>query len=317
MIESIEEYEEGNEKKGLKLFLSFLFFLLVVGLLVFYWFIPIGSLEFIESNGESSNFSISNSIGMQFYENMRFPDSKISYNILDCPLKRINDMEDAFNILGGLTDLSFYPVNIDEEISISCQEAAKVKRGLFIAGEGGPSNITRAGEFNVITNGQILLLKDSSCTTPNVAIHELLHALGFDHSTNKRNIMYNVTNCGQTVGEDTIQLINELYKIGSLPDLVFENVSAKMNGRYLDTNVSIRNNGLKDAGISRLKIYADGKFEEEIQIESIILGYGRVVTLSNVRISQRSVEELEYVIESDFTELDKKNNRIKLKIKAD
>ena len=62
-----------------------------------------------------------------------------------------------------------------------------MKEGLFIAGEGGPSNITKSGDFSVITHGSILLIKESKCERPNIAIHELLHALGFDHSENPNN----------------------------------------------------------------------------------------------------------------------------------
>ena len=331
MIESIEDKpfrkvskpissidEEAEEKRGLKLFLSFLFFLLVVGLLLFYWFIPLGDFQFVLSSPGHSNFSDSSSSGgVQFYENMRFPSKEISYNIIDCPLQRTNDMEKAFEVISNLTILSFYPSSSDEEITINCEEAAKVKRGLFIAGEGGPTNITRAGKFSVITEGQILLLRDSVCTNPNVAIHELLHSLGFDHSNNRNNIMYNITNCRQVIGEDLISLIDDLYTEESLPDLTFENVEAGMSGRYLNTNISIRNNGLADSGDFKLIIYADEKKIKEVEINEILLGYGRVISLSNIRVSQISVDELEYSIESSFSELDKKNNKIELKIKSD
>jgi len=314
--ERIDHYPEEEEKKsGLKIVLSFLFFLLVVGLLLFYWFLPTGEIEFISAPA-NPNFSISGSVGTQFYENMRFPDPVISYRILDCPLQRTNDMDGAFEILSNLTSLSFNPVAANEEISIICQEAAKIKEGIFIAGEGGPTNITKAGSFNVIIQGQILLLKDSDCTRPNIAIHETLHVLGFDHSVNKNNIMYNITNCDQTIGEDLINLINELYSVDSLPDLSFEDVTANIDGRYLNTNISIRNQGLRDAGESKLVIYVDGKSIKEVDITSLRIGYGRTISLSNLRISKLSVDEIEYSIETDFSELDKKNNRISLNIKS-
>ena len=308
--------EEENPKKGLRVFLSLLFFFLVVFLLVFYWFFPTGNIEFASPVPVSGNFTTTGLEKVQFYDNMRFPDSIISYRIEGCPPKRSDDMKTAFRIVSGLTSLEFYPVDSNEEIIINCKDEPEVVGGIFVAGEGGPVNITRGGDFNVITRGQILLLKDSQCSSPNIAIHELLHVLGFDHSKNKNNVLYNITNCNQDIGDDVINLIDELYSTESLPDLVFEDLSAFMEGRYLNTNISIRNEGLHEAGDSRLVITADGKLVKEVKVKPIDIGYGRVIILSNVWISQISVDELEYSIETDFSELDKKNNKIKLEIKG-
>lgn len=298
-----------------KIFFSFIFFLLVSLLLVFYWIIPFKTTEF-GAQSENSNFSLGNkSNNMQFYQNMRYPDSKISYQIYDCPLQKKNDMERAFNIIANESIINFYSVNNDEQISINCDSGNKIEEGLFIAGEGGPTNITQAGNFNVILHGSILLIRDSKCETPNVAIHELLHTLGFDHSENSNNIMYPISRCSQTIGEDIFKLIDELYLFQSYADLVFENVSAIMNGRYLDVEMSIRNNGLKDSEKAKVIIYADEKFVKEIDLDILEIGYGRKITLGNIWVSQVNVEELEFFIDSSFNELEKKNNKIILKIK--
>ena len=141
----------------IKIILGLIFFLLVVGLLVVYWVLP-GNLNF--GSGRSANFSISNElVEMQFYPNMRFPTSEISYNILDCSLQKEDEMEYAFEILSDETNVDFYPVEENAEISVTCEEGNKVEGGLFIAGEGGPTNITKAGEFSVIVAGKILLIR--------------------------------------------------------------------------------------------------------------------------------------------------------------
>ncbi|HJX50427.1 MAG TPA: matrixin family metalloprotease [Candidatus Nanoarchaeia archaeon] len=297
-----------------KLILTFIFVLIIILLMIFY-FIPFNVINF-EAKPENYNFStIQNESRMQFYSNMRFPDSEISYRILDCPLQKINDMEFAFDIMGNITSLKFYQVNNNEEISIRCDERNHLNGGLFIAGEGGPSNITQAGEFHVILNGGILLIKESDCPKPNVALHELLHVLGFEHSSNKENIMYNVTNCDQIIGEDMIQLINELYSIPSYPDLAFENVSAVMSGRFININMTIMNIGLNNAGESKIIIYADGNVLKEIDLESLGIGYGTIISMENIWISQIKVNELDLIIKTDFNEINKENNKIKLKIK--
>ena len=158
-------------------------------------------------------------------------------------------------------------------------------------------------------------MKDSDCEKPNIAIHELLHVLGFDHSENPKNIMYEISRCDQTIGDDIIVFINEIYSIPSYSDLLFENASASMHGKYLDINFSIRNNGLKDSEESVVKIIADGKEVEEIEIPSIEIGYGRKVSIVNIWIKQIDVKNIEFIIESDFEELDKSNNKVSFEIK--
>lgn len=299
----------------LKLFFEVIFVLIVIILLGVYWFIPLGEIDF-GTKSSNSNFSVGNSSfhGMQFYENMRFPNHQISYRIHDCPLQKRNDMERGFEMLANLTSLNFYAVASGEEISVVCDEKIKMEGDLFIAGEAGPTNITVAGNFNVILNGGILLLKDSSCPNPNIAIHELLHVLGFEHSSNENNIMYPVSDCKQTIGQDIIDLIDKLYSFPSKPDLSFENVSAVMRGKYLDTNITIRNNGLADADNSKIKVYADNELIKEFDVGAMKIGFGTTIKLSNLWISQMSVDELKFFIEYDSEELDKENNKIVLKV---
>jgi hypothetical protein len=246
---------------------------------------------------------------------MRFSSTDISYKIEDCPLQRENDMQWAFQILGNETVLNFYPVASGEEIIVTCQDAQKTEGNLFIAGEGGPTNITIAGDFNVIENGKILLMKDSTCQRPNIAIHELLHVLGFDHSKNPKNIMYEISRCDQTIGDDIINLIDNLYSTPSEPDLLFENASASMHGKYLNINFSIRNNGLQDAPEANVKILANGKETENIKIPPTEIGYGRKVSVENIWVKQMNVQNIEFVIEDNFAELSKDNNQVTFEIK--
>jgi len=320
---------------GLKILFSFIFILFVVVLLVFYWFIPFGTIEFnVAPNNYNFSLNASGTENMQFYKNMRYPDSEISYKIYDCPLQKENDMLEAFEIISSNTILEFYSFDSDtenkesflgenlseqeistEEISVTCDSEVKIEDKMFIAGEGGPTEVIGGEIFNIILHGKILLIKESACERPNVAIHELLHALGFNHSSNPNNIMYPFSKCRQTIGEDIPILINQLYSVPSYSDLAFENVSAVMHGRYLDANVSIRNGGLRDSEKAKLEIYADDSFVKEIDLDIIKMGYKKIIKLSNVWIKKTNFQELEFFINSSFNELEKKNNKIVLKIK--
>ncbi|MFC1710621.1 matrixin family metalloprotease [Nanoarchaeota archaeon] len=302
-----------------KLFFSVIFILFAVGLLIIYWFVPFNSIDF-GSNPGHYNFNIENNTdvtGMQFYKNMRFPSTEITYFIEDsCTLQKRNNMEWAFEIMSDDTNLGFYSLDSsgEEQISVTCDSKTKIQGGLFIAGEGGPTNITQAGDYNIISQGQILLLKESQCQRPNVAIHELLHVLGFDHSLNSNNIMYEISKCKQVIGDDTINRINELYSLPTQPDLVFENVSAYKHGIYLDTNISVRNNGFKDSEQASILIYADDKLVDAVDLDPLGVGFGKMIKLTNHRISKLSVNEIRFVLNTEFEELSKDNNELTLSI---
>ncbi|VVB79243.1 Uncharacterised protein [uncultured archaeon] len=302
-----------------KVFLGILAFIFFVTLLLLYEFFPLTSNNYEMSTPQERNFNIGVYApgNMQFYSNMRFPDRKISYKISSfCSLSKKAEMESAFGIVENLTVLSFYPGGSDAEIFVSCQERDNIdSSGLFIAGEGGPTKIIQTDNFNIIQGGEILLVRTSECQTPNIPIHELFHVLGFVHSINEGNIMYNVSRCNQVIGEDIPRRINELYSVDSLPDLSFENATAFVHNRYVDINMSIRNNGLKDSEQAKIKIYTDDVLLKEIELNPLKVGYGRTISLGNIYSQERTIDVLKIVIESSFEEIDKKNNEVILEMK--
>jgi hypothetical protein len=244
---------------------------------------------------------------------MRFANTNLSYKILNCTIKKQNDMEFAFSIMENLTVLNFYPVDFGEDIFITCEEKLKSNGDFFIAGEGGPKGIISSGEYNVITGGEILLIKDSDCATPNVAIHELLHVLGFEHSSNSNNVMYNVTNCNQILSEDILLKINSLYSTPSLPDLILTNISASEKGTFLDINFTVMNYGLVDSEDFFIKIYSGDKIVKEINIDKLKFGQGRIFSLQNI-LTKTFGKNPVILIDSSFDEINKENNKIELKV---
>lgn len=296
-----------------KAFFGFIF-VVVVSLMYFMWMsAPTGEIYYKRFSPQNHNFSSSTYQKMQFYENMRYADKEISYSIYNCSLKKGNDFRGGAQILSNLTILDFYETETDGEISVTCSERTKIKEGVFIAGEGGPTKIIEAGERYLILSGDVLLIRDSQCFNPNVAIHEILHALGFDHSSNKENIMYNFSFCSQEIGEDTINLINELYSYDGAPDLEFGDTSVSVHGKYVDANISIKNTGLKPSANSTLIIYADDKNVQEFELSNLATGEGIFISLTNVNMRKRGVDKIIFEIDSDEKELGKENNLLAVK----
>ena len=295
------------------IFLLLLNAILIAGLIV-YLINPGYDAEFTLKKDARTEFNLdNNTVNMQFYENMRFPDKRISYRIdEDCSIRKKSSMEYAFDFVENLTVLEFYPVTETPEITVTCQEKAVMNEGLFIAGEGGPTNITDGEKYSVILTGSILLIKDSQCPRPNVAMHELLHVLGFNHSDNENNLMYPISKCKQVIGSDTLERIDELYAEESYADLNFESANAQIDGRNLDLNLSIRNNGLKDSEKAIVKIYSGENVIKELDIEKLQIGYGVKIELKNLWLKKIKTEELKVLIETDFKELSKENNEILL-----
>lgn len=298
---------------GWKILLSFAFILIVFTLLFVYWVIPSKNIIVFDKKIGHSNFSLVGNSSMQFYPNMRYSDAQISYKISECPIGKEDEMLRAFNIISNLTILEFYSTSQEPEISVTCNSENKVDGEFFVAGEGGPVDITKTENFYVIQSGMVLLIRESQCPRPNIALHEIFHALGFDHSQNPNNIMFNISECEQTISSDMTDLVNTLYSIKSLPDLSFINVSASMSGRYLNLEISVRNNGLKKADESLIEVYGDGKLIKEIPLDGLEVGYGQTINITNLFVNKFSIDELKLSINSDFEELEKQNNEIILK----
>ncbi len=250
----------------------------------------------------------------QFYPNMRYQYKEISYRIENCTISKKNDFVRAIEIISNETILSFYKVFEDEEILVTCSEKERIEEGVFIAGEGGPKNITISGNNHIIFSGSVHLIKKSECFNPNVAIHELLHALGFDHSENKNNIMYNFSYCDQEIGEDIIEEINRIYSQEPLADLKITQANAIIEKGYLNASFEIKNEGIIDSFKSKMNISINNKEIKEIDISEMKIGTGISVSLSNIKIKERNIENVSFFIQTEQKEIDKENNLLVLKM---
>ena len=250
-----------------------------------------------------------------FYNNIRFKSSLISYSISsDCNQRKLNASHNAFDIIQNKTILEFYELNNNAEINVYCSEEVKELKGnYFVAGEGGPDFIVNTSKYNVIVNGTVLLYKNSGCDEPVVAIHEILHALGFKHSLNKNSIMYATSDCHQEITKEIIDEINYLYEDPALPDLTFIKLNARRKTVFLNFESEIKNIGLSNAENASLSIYSGNDFIKRYNLGDIDFGEGKIFKVSNVMFLHQS-SNLTFVIDNENTipEINEENNKVDL-----
>jgi hypothetical protein len=259
----------------------------------------------VQANYESSK---------QFYENMRFSDKIISYRIEPaCGAKKSDEVSEAFAILGSESVLTFFPTSDNPQIRIFCSEVEPEpdEEGFFVAGEGGPTRVINTSLYSVILDGKVSFFREEKCDKPNVALHEILHVLGFDHNDNPDSILFPTLDCDQTIDQSIIDDINVLYSVDSAVDLKIENIEASKAGKYLSFEINVLNQGLKDVSGAGLKVYADNKFIQEFDLNDIDIGTTKILTVENLKIA-RSSKKVSFVVdeENKIKEIIEDNNEI-------
>ena len=295
--------------KGGSILIVFVFILIFLLSGLFYYYTFNGEEIFFEEFAFEENFNVSGNI--QFYDNMRYKSSRLSYNIDDtCDFGKIENVKEAFSILSEKTILEFYESENGHDIEILCADISPSsdEKGHFVAGEGGPSEVVQAGKYNVVLLGKISLFRIDKCDKPQIAVHEILHALGFDHNTNRTSILYPITNCKQEIDDYIIDEINSLYSIKSLPDLSIEKAEASKIGRYLNFEIIVFNVGFKDAEKSKLRVFAEDTEIREFDLEELNVGAKRILTVENLRLPLRKIDSVKFSVEFEPEELSKSNN---------
>jgi len=248
--------------------------------------------------------------GMQFYPNMRYAKLPITYSFKqNCGEEKIQRMKQAIKILKDETGLQFLETKRGQ-IIVSCSEVPpELEERMFIAGEGVPNTIINTSLYYVILNGSIFLYKTDYCKEPIVELHELLHALGFQHSLNEKSILYNISDCNQKLTQDIINELKELYNVPSLPELFFNDVQAIKRGKYIDFQIEIVNAGLIASNKTELSVYSNDAKLGIYNITAMEIGYGIKLKIENLRAS-RSTKILKFVIDekNKVKEIDESNN---------
>lgn len=246
----------------------------------------------------------------QFYPNMRYPDSTISYTIEDaCSLPKRESIRAAVGILSNNTILQFQELTDGGQIRYLCSNTAPSsgESDHFVAGEGGPTGIVNTTLFSVITSGQVSLYRAEKCDRPQVALHETLHALGFDHVKDERDIMYPITDCDQRPSKALYESLDALYGIRSAPDLGIEYVTANQTGKFLNFYITIENYGLKDSTNSSLIIFADEEQVKEFDLGAIKIGTKKFLNVQNMRLDSKA-DTIRFLLRISEDDLYSQNN---------
>ena len=288
----------------------FLFIVLFIALFILWYNLPSASVKFQEYR-----FNVSTSLSekiYQFYPNMRYSDRVIGYSDEACSTEKKRDFERAVEIIEQNTILDFTKSD-NPQIVVFCSDIAPKpeEERHFIAGEGGPTEIINASKHAVILAGKISLYRSENCNKPQVAIHEILHALGFDHNSNEKSIMYPITNCNQELDQEIISEINSLYAEPSYADLLIEDLQANKSGRYLNFDIIIANYGFRKAENSTLNIKVGDSVINSFNIGKLDIGSKKSLFVSNLKIP-RNTREIIFEIRSSQPELSKSNNVVKI-----
>jgi len=305
--------------------LNILIILILIGSLGFlsyqlYNKIPQGTKDFFVIHNEEKIPENTSKNLVMFMPNMRFSTNQISYSFVDCSMERENKMLNAFQIVSSKTQvINFYETQTSPMITIYCSREKQERRNnSFVAGEGGPNQILDLDLYPLIIDGQIYIYEYKSqekCEYPIVELHELMHVFGFDHIANKSTILYPYLDCQQTITDEIVNKLKELYSIEPKSDLTIKNLSASTSGRYLNFMIVIHNRGLIKSENIKLNIYDAKEKIETYELSDMDAGISQTLTISNMQLPLRQITDLKFEVTTNTPEFFYENNNITANVK--
>lgn len=159
------------------------------------------------------DIKISSYINDNYYSTPRWSDKIITFNISDgCRLSKAKVIREEFAILKNKTNISidFQETNSNADIYFICKDSINydIDKGYIVSGL---TTLTEVGTR--ITSARIELLNGFSNSDGKTILHEVIHALGLQHSENDESVMYPIGYDKQRLDNDTISQLNNLYPI--------------------------------------------------------------------------------------------------------
>ncbi len=193
-------------------------------------------------------------------------------------------------------------------------------------------NFVNTSQFGLIQNAKIEMLTKSdsrqlnSNDMINLALHEIGHAIGLQHTT-EEDIMNPVlivpSNSVKEISTRDLGNLQEIYKTPAKPDLKISSINATKstftrldrNYFYLNIFIAVQNVGLVDAENFSLQLSADNVVINEDVIQKIYPGNTLEIFQGNIKVDRNFTSiQVDLDPQNTIDELNEENNFAKLEV---
>lgn len=215
----------------------------------------------------------------------------------------VNDVKQALAAWQSTGVVSFNIVGSAEDADIIIEWAPSLKEKSLDTLGNTDIKFVNISQFGIIRNASIQLLTKSdsrqlnSIDMTNLALHEIGHAIGLQH-TSTEDIMNPVlvvpSKTVKEISSQDMSNLQELYKAPAKPDLRISGVNAtkwtfSRLGRdyfYLNISIGMQNAGLTDVDSFDVQLAADGSVVNESSYANFEIGDTLNIFQGNLRIEK-------------------------------